>query len=132
IPVFMAAFTMYLFRFQTQPDGKVLVFSQGGKFSTPASVFVGEMFQSSLMTTSGLWTFLGIFALAPLLSSYIESGIAGLLFTKGLSRSQILAGRVLGALMLFVATVAILDGLPAIYFWIRSGISPRNFLIAVS
>ena len=34
--------------------------------------------------------------------------------------------------MLFVATVAILDGLPAIYFWIRSGISPRNFLIAVS
>src|SRR5437764_10598549 len=128
----MTGCSMCLFRLQIRPDGKVLVFSQGGQFSTPASVFVAEMFQSSLMTTSGLWTFLGIFALAPLLSSYLENGMAGLLFTKGLSRWQILAGRVIGAFTLFLATVALLDGFPAIYFWIRAGISPRNFLIAVS
>lgn len=132
ISVLIFAFTVYFFRFQTQANGKILVFAHGGQVSTPADVFVREIFQSSLMTTGGLWTFLGVFAIAPLLSSYLENGMAGLLFTKALSRWQVFLGRVGGVFAMFLATVALLDGIPAFYFWMRTGISPKNFLVAVS
>jgi len=58
--------------------------------------------------------------------------MAGLLFPKGLARWQIFLGRVGGAFALFVATLVLLDGLPAVYFWLRTGVSPKYFLIAVS
>jgi ABC-type transport system involved in multi-copper enzyme maturation permease subunit len=132
ISVLIFSFTLYFFRLQTQPDGKVLVFTQGGKASQPAEGFVREYLASTLMTTAGPWTLLGIFALAPLLSSYLETGMAGLLFTKALARWQIFLGRVGGAFTLFVATLVVLDGLPSIYFWLRTGVSSKPFLIAVS
>lgn len=132
ISMLIFSFTLYFFRIQTQPDGKVLVLTQGGKASQPAEGFVREYFASTLMTTAGLWTLLGIFALASLLSSYLEPGMAGLLFTKALARWQILLGRVGGAFTVFVATLVVLDGLPSIYFWLRTGISSKHFLVAVA
>ena len=131
ISVLIFAIMMFFFSFKTQPNGSVLVFARGGPSSVPAGVFVRDIFQSALGTTSGLWTFLGIFALAPLLSSYLENGMAGLLFTKALARWQIFLGRVAGAFVVFIATVVLLDGIPAFYFWARTGISAKNFLLAV-
>jgi ABC-type transport system involved in multi-copper enzyme maturation permease subunit len=131
ISLLMFAFTLYFFSFQTQPDGRVLVFARGAKFSQPADTLVRALLESTLTTTAGVWTFLGIFALAPLLSSYLEKGFAGSLFTKPLARWQIFIGRTVGAFALFVLSVALLDGLPAAYFWIRTGISPKHFLVAV-
>ena len=131
ISVLIFAFMMFIFSFKTQPNGSVLVFARGGPSSVPAGIFVRDIFQSALGTTSGLWTFLGIFALAPLLSSYLENGMAGLLFTKALARWQIFLGRVAGAFVVFMATVVLLDGIPAFYFWARTGISAKNFLLAV-
>src|SRR5438309_6248351 len=132
ISVLIFSFTVYFFRIQTQPNGKVLIFAQSGTMSQPAEGCVRQYFISTLSTTAGLWTFLGVFALAPLLSSYLETGMAGLLFTKAIARWQIFIGRVGGAFTLFVATLLLLDGLPAVYFWLRAGVSPRNFLISVS
>jgi ABC-type transport system involved in multi-copper enzyme maturation permease subunit len=132
ISVLIFAFTLYFFRIHTQPDGKILISAQGGNITQPAEGFVREYYISTLSTTAGLWTFLGVFALAPLLSSYLDTGTAGLLFTKALARWQIFVGRVGGAFTLFVATLLLLDGLPAIYFWLRAGVSPARFLVSVS
>ena len=132
VSVMIFALSMYFFRVQTQPDGKILVTMPNSKVSQPVEGFVREYSASHLALTAQLWTLLGIFALAPLLSSYLDTGIAGLLFTKGLARWQIFLGRIGGAFALFIATLVLLDGLPAVYFWLRAGVSPKNFLIAVS
>src|SRR5947209_5217289 len=132
VSVIIFALSMYFFRVQTQPDGKIVVTMPNSKVSQPVEGFVREYSVSHLALTAQLWTLLGIFALAPLLSSYLDTGIAGLLFTKGLARWQIFFGRVGGAFALFVGTLVLLDGLPAVYFWLRAGVSPKNFLIAVS
>lgn len=132
ISVLIFSFILYFFRFQTHADGKVWVSTPGSSASQPVEAFARVFFEGTLATTAGLWTILGIFALAPLLSSYLENGMAGLLFTKALSRRQIFLGRVGGALAVFLATVILLDGLPATYFFIRAGISPKNFVIGVA
>ena len=75
-----------------QPDGKIVVTMPNSRVSQPVEGFVREYSVSHLALTAQLWTLLGIFALAPLLSSYLDTGIAGLLFTKGLARWQIFFG----------------------------------------
>jgi ABC-type transport system involved in multi-copper enzyme maturation permease subunit len=131
VSVLIFALSMYFFRVQTQPDGKIVVMMPNSQVSQPVQGFVREYCSSHLALTGQLWTLLGIFALAPLLSSYLETGMAGLLFPKGLARWQIFLGRVAGALALFILSLVLLDGLPAMYFWLRAGVSTKQFLIAV-
>ena len=77
------------------------------------------------------WVILAIFAVAPLLMSFLEKGRADLVVSKGTPRWKIFLGRYLGTYALFAGTVFLLAVVPALYLWARTGVSIRQYLIAV-
>ncbi|MCH8348011.1 MAG: hypothetical protein IH901_05915, partial [Proteobacteria bacterium] len=131
ISVLVPTGLLYLIRFQARDDGTVMAYLFSNRVGTAAE-FVPSALSGLLQMTVGLWLFMGIFAIAPLLTTYLEKGWADLLLSKGVARWQVLLGRYGGGLALFAATLLILDGAPAIYFWARTGIAPGRFFLGVA
>ena len=93
--------------------------------------FVLNIETSLLAITTGLLFLVAMFAMAPLLVTYVEKGMAELLFAKGVARWEVFLGRVMGAFALFVAAMVMMDIFPALYFWVRAGITLRYFTVSV-
>ena len=116
-------------RFLTQPDGSIVV--QTGRHFIPAETFFRNNLEALLMFAAGLWLFLGLFAAAPLLSSFLEPGWAELLFSKGIARWKILLARCAGATVIFLFALLWFPIAPALYVAARTGISPAPFLVGL-
>lgn len=130
ISALVPAGLLYLIRFQTRDDGTMVAYVFSNRVGT-ASEFVQSALTGMLHMTVGLWLFLGIFAIAPLLTTFMEKGWADLLLSKGVARWQVLLGRYGAGLALFAVSLLILDGTPAVYFWTRTGIAPGRFFVGV-
>lgn len=117
-------------RFETQPDGSIFV--RTGRFlHRDVAAFVNNALTGLLNFTAGAWLFLGMFAAAPLLASYLEKGSSDLLLSKGVPRWQFFFGRFLGVLAVFVLAIAVMDAGSAAYLWMRTGVGPGRFLVAL-
>jgi ABC-type transport system involved in multi-copper enzyme maturation permease subunit len=103
-----------------------------GFHSLPAETFALSTFMGLLQVANSIWVVLGVFTLAPILMSYMEKGRADLLISKGTPRWQFLVGRFLGVFVLFASSVFLMAVVPATYLWARTGVSLRQYLIAVS
>lgn len=130
--VLSAIVPLFFFRFETAPDGTVYVQEYNGQQRVHARDFVNTMGQNSLGITLTLWQFLGLFAVAPLLSSYMEKGSTDLLFPKGVSRAGIFAGRFLGTYGVYLSSIVCLNGISALVLWAKTGVSMRTFLVGVA
>lgn len=126
----VAIIFVWMISFQPQPDGSIMVYIRGKAEADPARVAQSTL-PIQIQTTAGLWVILGMFAAAPLLTSHLEKGWADLLFSKGIARWQILLARYAGALGVFVGSLVLLDGIPALHFWIGGGITPWRFFTAI-
>jgi ABC-type transport system involved in multi-copper enzyme maturation permease subunit len=117
-------------RFETQPDGSIFI--RTGRFlHRDAAGFVNNALSNLLSFTAGPWLFLGMFAAAPLLVSYLEKGASDLLLSKGVPRWQFFFGRFLGVLAVLVVAIVLMDAGSALYLWTRTGIGPGRFLLAL-
>jgi ABC-type transport system involved in multi-copper enzyme maturation permease subunit len=117
-------------RFETQPDGSIFI--RTGRFlHRDAAGFVNNSLSTLLNFTAGPWLFLGMFAAAPLLASYLEKGASDLLLSKGVPRWQFFLGRILGVLGVFVVAIVVMDAGSALYLWARTGVGPGRFLVAL-
>ena len=121
---------VWLSRFSPGPNDSVLI-SVLGRNPEDAVNFVLNSYGMLLNLTSGLMFFVAMFAAAPLLVSYLDKGMAEWLFAKGLARWQIFLGRVFGAFGVFLAAMMTINVFPALYYWLRAGITPRYFLTGV-
>jgi hypothetical protein len=99
--------------------------------SLPPEIFALSTFMGLLATANGFWVILAVFALAPLLMSFLEKGRADLVISKGTSRWQLFLGHYLGTYALFVGTVFLMAVVPALYLWARTGVSIKQFLVAI-
>jgi len=117
-------------RFETQPDGRIFV-RMGRFLHRDIHAYVNEALGNLLNFTAGPWLFLGMFAAAPLLASYLEKGSSDMLLSKGVSRWQFFLGRFLGVLALFVLAIVVMDGGSALYLWARTGVAPERFPVAL-
>jgi ABC-type transport system involved in multi-copper enzyme maturation permease subunit len=122
----MFGILVYALQFQAQPDGTLFVLMRGRTLG-PAARIVPSQLASLLDFATGPWVLLGIFAVAPLLTSFMEKGWVDLLLAKGVSRWTILLGRYLGATGVFALCLGILGAGPAFYFWARTGVAPARF-----
>jgi ABC-type transport system involved in multi-copper enzyme maturation permease subunit len=128
--VLLPAAQLAFIRFETQADGSMIAYA--GRFvHRDVPKFVQSNLQGLLQMTASLWVFLGIFAGASLLSSYLERGATDLLLSKGVPRWQFFLGRWLGALGLFVLVIAVMNGGTAMYYWARTGVEPWRFLASL-
>jgi ABC-type transport system involved in multi-copper enzyme maturation permease subunit len=122
-------FFLWKANFTTAANGKVVV--SLGRMQLPVDAFA-QGIGLSLMSLSGqLWTWIGIFAAAPLLTSYLEKGWAEMQFAKGIPRWQFLLGRYIASVLLFAGSLFCVAGLPMLYFQVRGGISAKSYLIAL-
>ena len=119
-----------LIRIEHAGGGKLEV-AMKGFHSLPPEIFALSTFMGLLITANGFWVFLGIFAVAPLLMTFLEKGRADLVISKGTPRWQLFLGHYLGTYALFAGTVFLMAVVPALYLWARTGVSIRQFLIAV-
>jgi ABC-type transport system involved in multi-copper enzyme maturation permease subunit len=119
-----------LIRIEHTPGGKLEVAIKG-MHSLPPETFAQSTFMGLLAAASGFWVFLGVFAAAPLLMSFLEKGRADLVISKGTPRWQIFLGHYIGVLALFAGTVFLMAVVPALYLWVRTGVSIRQFLVAL-
>lgn len=116
--------------FSTGPDGAQIARMGRFTYEKPAEL-LRDTYQMLIQVNASLWIFLGIFAVAPSLATYLEKGWVDLTLAKGVSRWQMLAGRYLGSLAIYVLSIFLLAGIPALYFWMRTGIAPGRFLAAL-
>ena len=119
-----------LIRVQHVANGKIEV-AMLDFHSLPPEIFALSTFMGLLSTANGFWVILGVFAVAPLLMSFLEKGRADLVVSKGTPRWQIFLGHYLGAYALYLGTVFLMAVVPALYLWARTGVSIRQFLIAI-
>jgi ABC-type transport system involved in multi-copper enzyme maturation permease subunit len=119
-----------LIRVEHLPNGSVEV-AMKGFHNLPAEIFATSTFGGLLEAASSFMVILGIFAMAPLQMSYMEKGRADLVISKGTPRWQFVIGRYLGALGLFAGSIFLMAVVPAFYLWVRTGVSPKHFLIAL-
>lgn len=129
LSVIIPAYYIYSLILERAPDGTWLVYA--GQQRVTADVFTRFNWNTQLGFAQGLWTYVGIFVAASLLSSYLEKGWADMLFTKGVSRWKFLLGRIAGSLALFVFMIFMVTALPALYISFRTGISAKLLLLAL-
>lgn len=129
--VIVPVILLSLIRIEHGPDGKLQVLMVGFH-SLPPETFALSTFMGLLDAANSYWVILGIFAVAPLMMSFLEKGRADLVISKGTPRWQIFLGRFLGVFALFSGTVFLMAVVPALYLWARTGVSIRQYLIAVS
>ena len=127
LAVVIVAVLLMLIRFETADDGTLLA-TTGRMVTVPASSLLPGLMNGLLQFSLTLWLFVALFAAAPLLTTHLEKGWVELLLSKGVPRWQIVLGRYAGAVGLVAVALFVLNGLPAIYFWLRAGYSPgKNF-----
>ncbi len=114
---------------QQTPKGPVVLLRGN---PVPAAEYTTQTLGALLSVASGLWVLLGLIAAAPLLTSPFEKGWAELLLSKGVARWRILAGRVVGASLVFVVTSFLMDMVPALYVKVRAGVPIRSFCWALA
>lgn len=118
-----------MIRLEHTPKGEVEV-AMIGFHSLPPEVFALSTFMGLLDLLNSWWAILGVFAITPLLMSYMEKGRAELVIAKGTPRWKLCLGRYLGSVVLFATLVFFMAVVPAVYLWARTGVSIRQFLIA--
>jgi ABC-type transport system involved in multi-copper enzyme maturation permease subunit len=123
---------LFFLQFRRAADGSLELYQNQAFGWEPVATGVLWIYDNLFRATAGLWFFLGVFACAPLLTSYLEKGWAELLFSKGVTRAQILLGRYLGAFATFFVVAAALNLPPALYLWMRAGVAPGRFLVSLS
>lgn len=131
ISLLIPAALLWFYRFEPQPDGTVSIYV-GSRLLGNGVEAAQWTFEVLYQQSSGLWFFLGLFATAPLLTAYLDRGWAEMLFSKGLPRWELLLGRYLGALGLFALALILLDSIPALYLWLRAGVAPGRFFLAMA
>jgi len=130
ISVMVAGTYLWFPRFVTRPDGSIVVYISE-KLQGDAAGYVKTLFVNLLQLSGTLWLMVGAFAAAPLLTTHMEKGWVDLMLSKGVPRWQVFLGRWLGALILFIASMALMSGIPALYFWARTGVTPGRFFAAI-
>lgn len=123
--IIVLTFTTVSFRTE---NGQLI--AHRGTMSLAAKAFAQDQLQNFLQLSVSLWVFLGISAVAPLLSSYLDKGHIELLLSKGIPRWKIFFGRSAAAFCIFTICIAMINGVPALYFWIRTGYSGAKFMTA--
>jgi ABC-type transport system involved in multi-copper enzyme maturation permease subunit len=114
--VFFLLIVIGITRFQTAPDGTVLVYDHGSqKYAAPENTI--QSWQQILIGFSAnIWTMFGIFAMAPLLASPLEKGNTELVFPKGLTRRRVMLAKFTGSVIVYALTVLFMNGLVLAYF----------------
>lgn len=92
--------------------------------------FGAEMFAAGAAYWVGI--LLALFATGGLIASMLQQGQVDLLLTKPLSRSKILAGRLLGVSVVMLALLTYLLGAVWLVMSIKTGIWNPRFLLAIS
>ncbi|HWQ03247.1 MAG TPA: hypothetical protein VNL38_02100 [Candidatus Nitrosotenuis sp.] len=124
-------FFLWKAQFTTQPDGKILVaIGEGTKIA--AANFTNTLLDSLATMANGLWMFLGVFAASSLVTSHMEKGWAEMIFSKALTRWQILLARYFGSIVLFAVTLFLLAGVPALYFGARGGVPVGRYFLTLA
>ena len=117
--------------FETAEDGTLLVAPAVG-MTMSAKQFVPLMIGGLLGFSRTLWLFLVLFAVTPLLTTYMEKGWVELLVSKGVPRWQFLVGRYAGGVVLLAISLMLVVGVPGIYFSLRAGLSLPNLFGALA
>ena len=130
IAVVVALIYLSFSSFTTGPDGAQVAKIGRLTYEKPAEL-LRDTYQLLIQVNANLWILLGIFAAAPSLATYLEKGWADLTLSKGIPRWQMLGGRYVGSLLIYVVSIFLLAGVPALYFWLRTGIAPGRFLAAL-
>lgn len=113
------------------PTGEVVLRVGPRNAPIPAEMFVRGNFRGFLEIANTLWFFLGIFAAAPLMTTFMEKGWVEMLLSKGVARWQMLLGRYVAALLVYVAALFITYVVPALYVWQTTGITQYRFLASI-
>lgn len=95
----MVALLFCVFARFTQEGGRLVVYV-GIYRPMPAEQFVSQGLRQLLLVCTAFWIYLTAFAVAALLVTPFERGYLELLLAKPLSRTRLLAGRYLGAMVL--------------------------------
>lgn len=119
----------WIVSFERLPNGQMII--HGGRMDIPVATFVQGSLSGMLEFSNIFWMFIGIFAAAPLMTSFLEKGWVDLLLSKGVSRWQILLGRYISGVAVFALAMLLMNGSVALYAWARTGISPWRFLAAL-
>lgn len=123
-------FLLWKMQVRTLPSGLIAA-SVGKNTELLATTFAQDWLTAQLVMIANVWMLIGIFAVAPLLTSFLEKGWAEMLLAKGVRRWQLFLGRYFGSLLLFAASLAVVGGIPAAYIWWRTGIHEGRFLGAL-
>jgi ABC-type transport system involved in multi-copper enzyme maturation permease subunit len=117
--------------FETAEDGTLLVTPAVG-MTMPAKRFVPTMIDGLLGFARSLWLFLVLFAVTPLLTTYMEKGWVELLVSKGVPRWQVVVERYAGGVVLLAISLVLVAGVPGVYFSLRAGLSLTNLFGALA
>ncbi len=117
--------------FETAEDGTLLVSPTVG-MTMSAKRFVSTMLDGLLGFSRTLWLFLVLFAVTPLLTTYMDKGWVELLVSKGVPRWQIVIGRYAGGVVLLAIALFLIAGVPGTYFSLRAGLSLPNLFGALA
>lgn len=117
--------------FETAEDGTLLVSPTVG-MTMSAKRFVPTMLDGLLGFSRTLWLFLVLFAVTPLLTTYMDKGWVELLVSKGVPRWQIVIGRYAGGVALMAIALFLIAGVPGTYFSLRVGLSLTNLFGALA
>jgi ABC-type transport system involved in multi-copper enzyme maturation permease subunit len=112
-------------KYHEVPGQGVMVTLPFSHIEQPIKTFSRDVLSGLFQAAQGMWFFLGYFAIAPLITSYMEKGTAELLFTKGITRAEIFIGRVIGALAVYFVSLFCFLGLPALFFFSKGGVNPK-------
>ena len=131
ISVLLPSIFIYFFivNFERLPNGQMVI--HGSPMDIPVATFVQGSLSGMLEFSNVFWIFIAIFAAAPLMTSFLEKGWVDLLLSKGMSRWQILLGRYLSGLAMFMLAMLLMNGSVALYAWARTGITPWRFFAAL-
>jgi len=120
---------LYSLSFEKAADGSYLV---GARHKAPAEAAFKMIAAAQVGMAQSLWILVAIFVSGALLSSYLEKGWADMLLTKGVARWKFLLGRMAGCIALYGFMLFMINGVPALYFWARTGVSPKDLLLSTA
>ena len=98
---------------------------------TPPAIAVPAVLESELRATGTIWLLFALFATAPLLTATLEKGWLELIFSKGIARWRIFAGRFCAALTLYALAFGLATFPLAARLWWRTGISTWQVAITL-
>jgi ABC-type transport system involved in multi-copper enzyme maturation permease subunit len=113
------------------PGGESMILL-GNKMLGPASIATPGLLTIEVQLAGGFfWLLLSILATAPLLSATLDRGWLELTFSKGVSRWELMVGRYLGGVTLYLVSVIIAMMPLAIRLWVATHTSPMPFVLTM-